>query len=313
MRDNKFFEENNYEMFNSVKFYLAGLATFATFAIFTSYTETPSLVAETSKPFNIPHVSPDDDYWFAGERIPVENFDVRERLERELIVNSYRHSSTILNLKNSARYFPVIEKILKENGVPDDFKYIAVAESDLRNATSPVGAKGIWQFMEGTAGDFGLEVSKEVDERLHLEKSTRAACEYLKKYKERFGSWALVAAAYNMGAGGLTKEIENQQFTNYYDLNLSEETNRYVFRIVAIKEVMEHPEKFGFDLDEKQFYPPLDKYAIVTVDTSIASLGDFAKQFGVSYRLLKIYNPWLREYKLTNSKGKVYDIKVPKE
>jgi hypothetical protein len=300
-------------MSNSLKYYLAALAAFVTVAIFTSYTETPFTAVETMHSFNIPHVNAESDYWFAGERIPVENFDVRERLERELIVNSYRHSTTILNLKNSARYFPVIEKILKENGVPEDFKYIAVAESDLRNATSPVGAKGIWQFMEGTAGDYGLEVSREVDERLHLEKSTRAACEYLKKYKERFGSWALVAAAYNMGAGGLRNEIENQKFTNYYDLNLSEETNRYVFRLVAIKEVMEHPEKYGFDLDEKQFYPPLEKYALVTVDTSLASLGDFAKQFGVSYRMLKIYNPWLKDYKLTNPKGKVYDIKIPKE
>lgn len=300
-------------MTNSLKFYLAALAAFVTVAIFASYTETPSATVETTFPFNIPHVDPKGDYWFAGERIPVENFDVRERLERELIINSYRHSSTILNLKNSARYFPVIEKILKENGVPDDFKYVAVAESDLRNATSSAGAKGIWQFMEGTAGDYGMEVSKEVDERLHLEKSTRAACEYLKRYKERFGSWALVAAAYNMGASGLSKEIENQRFTNYYDLNLNEETNRYVFRIVAIKEVMDHPEKYGFDLDDKQYYSPLDKYALVTVDTSISNLGDFAKQFGISYRMLKIYNPWLKDNKLTNPKGKVYDIKIPKE
>jgi len=295
-----------------MKFYLAAIAAFVTVAIFASYTETPAPSVETVQPFNIPHVDPDGDYWFAGERIPVENFDVRERLERELIMNSYRHSSTILNLKNSARFFPVIEKILKENGIPEDFKYVAVAESDFRNATSSAGAKGIWQFMEGTAGDYGMEVTEEVDERLHLEKATLAACAYLNRYKQQFGSWTLTAAAYNMGANGLGKELGNQKFDNYYDLNLNEETNRYIFRIVAIKEVMEHPEKYGFDLDPKQFYPPLDKYAILTVDSAIDNLGDFAKQNGTTYRMLKLYNPWLRGFKLSNPKGKVYDIKIPK-
>lgn len=300
-------------MAKSLKFYLAALAAIATVAIFASYTETPLSGDQNQVFFNVPHVDPQADYWFAGERVPVENFDVRERLERELIINSYRHSTTILNLKNSARFFPVIEKILKENGIPDDFKYIAVAESDFRQATSPAGAKGIWQFMEGTAGDYGLEVRDEVDERLHLEKSTRAACEYLKKYREQFGNWTLTAAAYNMGARGLSKEMKNQKFNNYYDLNLNDETNRYVFRIVAIKEVLEHPEKFGFDLSQEELYPPLDNYALVTVDTSIANLGDFAKQFGISYRMLKLYNPWLRDWSLPNPKGKTYDIKIPKE
>ena len=299
-------------MASSLKFYLVAVAAFVTVAIFTSSKETP--INEGNELFfNVPHVDPEGDYWFAGERVPVENFDVRERLERELILNAYRHSSTILNLKNSARFFPVIEKILKENGIPDDFKYAAVAESDFRNATSSAGARGIWQFMEGTAGDYGLEVNDEVDERLHLEKSTRAACQYLKKYKEQFGSWTLTAAAYNMGGRGLSKELENQKFDNFYDLNLNDETNRYVFRIVAIKEVLEHPENYGFDLRKEQFYPPLDKFALVTVDTSIASLGDFAKQFGVSYRMLKLYNPWLRDWKLSNPKGKTYDIKIPKQ
>ncbi len=301
-------------MKNAFKYYLATLVAFASVAIFMSSTpESKSGVyGGNDGSFSIPHVQATDDFWFAGERIPLENFDVRERLERELIVNSYRHSTTILNLKNSARYFPVMEKILKENGLPDDFKYLAVAESDLRNASSPAGAKGIWQFMEGTAGEYGMEVNKEVDERLHLEKSTRAACQYLKKYKERLGSWALVAAAYNMGPTGLRNEMETQKSNNFFDLNLNEETNRYIFRLVAIKHVMEHPELYGFDMKNEQMYPPLDNYALVTVDSSIANLGDFAKQYGVSYRMLKVFNPWLKGSSLTNSKRKVYDIKIPK-
>lgn len=301
-------------MKNAFKYYLATFVAFASVAIFMSSTpETKSgIYGGNGSTVSIPHVSANDDFQFAGERIPVENFDVRERLERELIVNSYRHSTTILNLKNSARYFPVMEKIMKEEGVPDDFKYLAVAESDLRNASSPAGAKGIWQFMEGTAGDYGMEVSKEIDERLNLEKSTRAACKYLKHYKEVFGSWALVAAAYNMGAAGLRNEMQSQKMENYYDLNLSEETNRYIFRLVAIKHVMEHPELYGFDMKSEQMYPPLDNCMLVMVDSSITNLGDFAKQFGTSYRMLKLFNPWLKGSALTNSKKKVYNIKIPK-
>ncbi len=300
-------------MKNLAKYYLAILAAFATVAVFTSYKpQSPTYGGSPELFFNIPHVQPTDEFWFAGERIPVEQFDVRERLERELIINSYRHSHTILNLKNSARYFPIMEKILKENGVPDDFKYLAVAESDLRNATSSAGAKGIWQFMEGTAGDYGMEVSKEVDERLHFEKSTRAACQYLKRYKERFGTWSLVAAAYNMGPAGLRNEMESQKANSFFDLNLSEETNRYIFRLVAIKHVMEHPTQYGFDMKNEQMYPPLDNYALITVDSSIVNLGDFAKQYGTSYRLLKVFNPWLKDNKLTNPKRKVYEIKVPR-
>ncbi len=301
-------------MFQSLKFYLAALAAFATVAVFTSSKEMLLSSNGDTLYFQVPEVDPDGDYWFAGERMPVENFDVRERLERELIVNSYRHSSTILNLKNSARYFPVIEKILKENGIPDDFKYVAVAESDFRNyASSTAGAKGIWQFMEGTAGDYGLEVRSEVDERLHLEKATRAACQYLKRYREQFGSWTLTAAAYNMGAAGLRNEMANQKFQSFYDLNLNEETNRYIFRVMALKEVMEKPEKYGFTIDSDELYNPLDNFAVVTVDSSIVNLGDFAKQFGISYRMLKLYNPWLKDWNLPNPKGKVYEIKIPKE
>lgn len=300
-------------MSRSLKLFLGATAAFAFLAVFTSGKETPP--PSPTKVFNrtvyIPHVDATGDYWFAGERIPVENFDVRERLERELVVNTFYHSATILNLKNATRFFPVIEPILKEHGIPDDFKYLAVAESNLRNETSPAGAKGVWQFMKGTAGDYGMEVNSEVDERYHLEKSTRAACKYLKKRYEKFGSWVMAAASYNMGSTGLLGDMETQKFDSYWDLNLNAETSRYVFRIVAIKEVMEHPDNFGFDLGDEERYEPLDDYAVVTVDKSIPNLGDFAKKYGTTYRMLKIYNPWLKKHKLTNSKGKTYEIKIP--
>ncbi len=252
-------------------------------------------------------------YDFAGEPLPLDNFDVRERLERELMVNAYWHSSTLLALKNASRYFPVIEPILRRHGIPDDFKYLVVAESNFRNVTSPAGAKGFWQFLKGTAEDYGLEVNSEVDERYHLEKATEAACKYFQKLHDRFGSWTLVAAAYNMGENALARALERQQMTSYYDLNLGEETNRYVFRIVALKEVLTRPEKFGFELAETDRYGPLDNYSIVRVDEPVPSLGAFARQYGTTYRMLKLYNPWLRSYRLSNRSGKVYDIRIPRE
>ncbi len=300
-------------MRNTIKYYLATMAAFATVAIFASYEVSPTdPTAVYNRSVYIPSVDVTDEYWFAGERIPIENFDVRERLERELIVNTYYHTSTILNLKKMTRFFPVIEPILNEYGIPADFKYVPVAESNLSNATSPVGAKGFWQLMKSTAGDYGLEVSSEVDERYHLEKATRAACRYLKKYHEKFGSWANTAAAYNMGPSGFARELEKQKFPNYFDLNLNQETGRYVFRILAIREVLENPAKFGFDIPEEEKYLPLNDYSIVQVDGPIPSLGDFAKEHGTTYRLLKVYNPWLLSYKLTNSKKKTYEIKIPK-
>ena len=305
-------------MTSLLKYYLATLGAFVTVAIFASYKTPPINPTDPEPPaYNrtvyIPHVKSTDDIWFAGERIPVENFDVRERLERELIVNTYYHTSTILNLKKMTRYFPIMEPILKEHGIPDDFKYLAVAESNLSNASSPAGAKGFWQFMKGTAGDYKLEVNSEVDERYHLEKATHVACKYLKKYKERLGSWANTAAAYNMGASGFKNEMTRQKFDNYFDLNLNQETGRYFFRIIAIREVLENPEKFGFNIPAEKKYTPLNDFAVATVDGALPNLGDFAKKYGTTYRLLKVYNPWLRSYKLTNSKKKTYDIKIPKQ
>jgi hypothetical protein len=251
-----------------------------------------------------------DKYDFAGEEIPIQNPDVRERLEREMLVNTYHHSNTILNLKLGMRYFPVFEKIFAEQGIPDDMKYLAVAESSLRNVSSPANAKGIWQFKDETARDYDLEVSNYVDERNNLEKSTLAACQYLKKQKELFGSWALAAAAYNMGPAGLQKAMTDQKESNYYDLNVSDETNRYVFRIVAIKEIMKNPEKFGFYIGKNEMYPPMTGFKTIEIDSTINNLADFAHQQNMTYRQLKVYNPWMIKTELPNPKHRIYNIKV---
>jgi hypothetical protein len=248
---------------------------------------------------------------FAGELIPTKNFDVRERLDRELTVNTYYHSSTLLNIKKAARFFPVIERILAENGLPEDLKYIAVAESNLSNAVSPAGAKGFWQFMKSAAEQYGLEVNSEVDERYHIEKATQAACKYFKYLKNRFGSWTMAAAAYNVGPTRLARTIEEQRAEEYYDLNLNEETSRYVFRLIAIKELMQDPSSFGFYVDEEEKYPPLFDYSVVQVNGSVENFGDFAKKYNTNYRTLKVFNPWLIDSRLTNRSRKTYEIKIP--
>lgn len=252
-----------------------------------------------------------DQYTFGGEPVPVKETDVAERLERELILNTYQHSSTLLHLKLSYRFFPEIEKIFAEEGIPDDLKFLAVAESSLRNAVSSAGAKGIWQFKEAAAKELGLEVNDYVDERNDLEKSTVAACQYLKLMKEKFGSWTLAAAAYNMGPGALSDALEQQKEKSYYDLNLSDETNRYIFRILAIKDIMENPEKFGFYVQSKDGYNVLNNYYKVESNTPITNLADFAHQYNISYRLLKVYNPWLLKQSLPNKSGKKYIFKIP--
>lgn len=251
-------------------------------------------------------------YTFAGEEVPIHNFDARERLDRELSVNSYWHSSTMLNIKQANRYFPVIEPILKRYDIPGDFKFVAVVESNLRNVTSPAGAKGFWQFVKRTGEHYGLEINGDVDERYHLEKSTEAACRYLKEYYGDFGSWTLAAAAYNMGGPSLKRALEEQKAESYYELNLSDETSRYVFRILAIKELLSSPEDYGFYVEQGHLYAPL-AYRTVTVDTSVSSWGDFARQHGTTYRLLKVHNPWLISSSLSNKSGKEYEIKLPAE
>ncbi|APG59724.1 lytic transglycosylase domain-containing protein [Christiangramia salexigens] len=249
---------------------------------------------------------------FAGESVPLEDPDIYERMDRELLVNTYWQSNALLLMKRANKYFPIIEPILKENGIPEDFKYLAVIESGLTQAVSPARAVGFWQIMEGTGKEYGMEINDNVDERYHIEKSTRVASDYLKKAKERFGSWTLAAASYNAGQYGVDKQLERQKVSNYYDLLLGEETGRYVFRILALKEIMSHPRKYGFDLEENDLYGyiPTKK---VKVDTVVKDFPDFAKDFGINYKILKIHNPWLRDDHLKNASRKTYFIDIPEK
>ena len=247
---------------------------------------------------------------FCDEQVPMELLDVRERLDRELLVNTYWQSNMLLLIKRSFRFFPLIEKILNEEGVPDDFKYLAVIESGLENVRSPKGAKGIWQIMSGTAKEYGLEVNKNVDERYNLELSTRVACRYLKKAKDKFGSWTLAAAAYNRGISGISRNLNRQKVENYYDLLLGRETSRYIFRILAVKEIMENANNYGFIFQEKDLYRPYEIRKI-ELDTAISNITDFSKKIGINYKTIKLFNPWLLENHLNNKSRKKYIIKIP--
>ncbi len=247
---------------------------------------------------------------FAGEQVPLDIFYVREGLDRELSVNTYWHSSTLQIIKKSGRWFPVIDTILERYGIPADFKYLAVIESGLSNAISPAGAVGFWQFLKGTAKEYGLEVNKEVDERYHVEKETEAACKYLLKSYEKYGNWALVASSYNAGTNGIDRLMEKQKAGSFYDLLVSDETNRYLYRIMAMKLIFENPESYGFYISEDDYYKPIP-YHTVEVNGEVKSWADFAKEQGISYKLLKYFNPWLRQTYLKNKKKKIYDIKIP--
>ncbi|WP_438977983.1 lytic transglycosylase domain-containing protein [Polaribacter sp.] len=246
----------------------------------------------------------------AGERVPLEIPDVKERMDRELLVNTYWQSNGLLLMKRANKYFPIIEPLLKKYGLPDDFKFLALAESGFTDETSTAGAAGMWHFMKKTGREFGLEINNNVDERYHIEKSTKVAAEYLIKSRERFGSWTLAAAAYNAGNYGVAKRLETQQVSNYYDALLPDETERYVFRILALKEIINNPKKYGFLLEEKDLYT-LPKTYTVKVDTAISNITSFAKGYGLTYKEFKIHNPWLRENKLNNKSRKLYEIKIP--
>lgn len=249
---------------------------------------------------------------FAGEKVPLQDPDIRERTDREFLVNTYWQSNGFLMIKRAHKYFPVIEPILKKNGIPDDFKYLAVIESGLQNVVSPAKATGFWQIAEGTGKEYGMEINDNVDERYHIEKSTEVACAYLKDAKKRLGSWTLAAAGYNAGMYGIEKRLKEQKVKSYYDLLFGQETGRYIFRILALKEILTDPGKYGFNLQEKDLYKRVPAYE-VEVDTAVSDFADFAKTFHINYKILKIHNPWLRESHLKNTSRKKYRIKIPEK
>lgn len=266
----------------------------------------------TAETYNIKALKIPKNLNFAGEKVPTDRNDIKERMDRELLVNTYWQSNGLLLIKRAHKYFPIIEPLLKEYGLPDDFKYLAIAESGFENKTSSSGASGFWQFLKSSAREYGLEVNSNVDERYNLEKATKVAADYLKKSKNRFGSWTLAAAAYNAGNYRIARNLERQQVDDYYDLLLNSETSRYVFRIVALKEILSNPHKYGFEFDDEDLYT-LSKTKQVHVDTVITNIASFAKGFGINYKELKLYNPWLRENKLNNKTRRLYKIKVPIE
>jgi hypothetical protein len=262
--------------------------------------------------YNIKSFKLPDDVTFAGEKMPLNNFDTRESLEREILTSAYRHSSTILIIMRANRYLPLIEKILKKNNIPDDFKYLVAAESEYSNMVSPVGATGFWQIMPETGKEEGLEINTVVDERYNVEKSTQFACNYFMKSYEKYGNWTLAAASYDGGRSAIDEQIEIQHQHNYYDLLLSDETARYIFRAVAYKLIITDPENYGFNISKTDLYPEL-KYTEVKVDSAVTDFSAFAEKFGTNYKMLKFLNPWLRKPFLTPRPNKGYLIKIPSE
>lgn len=266
----------------------------------------------TSETYIVKALKIPEDLSFAGERVPLEKPHVKERVDRELLVNTYWQSNGLLWLKRIHKYFPIIEPILEEEGVPNDFKFLAVIESDLLNVTSPAGAKGMWQMLKAAARENGLEVNENVDERYNLEKATRAACKYLKSSKKRLGSWSLAAGAYHAGNHGIDKRMKEQLVTSYWDVLAGEMTERYVPRILAAKEILSNPAKYGFEFDEEDLYT-MPETKTIKINKPIINIAEFAKKHGTYYKELKFFNPWLRENKLNNKSGKMYYIKVPKK
>ena len=270
----------------------------------------PNPELQTHKGYKIKALKLPSGLNLAGERVPVEINDIKERMERELLVNTYWQSNGILLLKRVNRYFPILEPLLAKYNLPDDFKFLALAESGFTDETSSAGAAGIWHFMRTTGKEYGLEINENVDERYNIEKSTKVAAEYLIKAKEKLGSWTLAAAAYNAGNRGVSRRLEAQEVNNYYDVKLPDETERYIFRILALKEIITNPKKYGFIFDKEDLYT-LRETRLVKVDTAISNLTLFAKEFGMNYKELKIHNPWLREHKLNNKSRRSYEIKIP--
>lgn len=302
LRNNKFVQSLVLAM-------IAGLVFKLTTA--TKYTDESEYLEQFWKNYQVYAVPFPDDMYFAGESVPMYDFEVRERIDREIIVNTYYQSASILHFKKAARWFPVIEKILAEEGVPDDFKYLAVIESGLANVISPAGAVGYWQLMKNTALELGMTVNDVVDERYDVVKSTYAACKYLKNAYAEFGSWTMVAASYNMGINGLRKQVSQQGLEDYHGLYLNSETSRYIPRLLAVKEIMQNPKKYGYHFRESHLYRPLKTKTLV-VDTEVKDLVALAKANQITYKHLKVFNPWMRRTFLpAPPPGKPYVIEIP--
>ncbi len=282
------------------------------YLVYTDYIHPkPTEVKEVVLSYGVPDLIIPDTVYFAGERVPIEIPDVRERLDRELHVNTFWHSNTIFLLKRGHRWLPRIKKVFEEYEIPTDLMYLSVIESDLQNKVSPSKAVGFWQLLRGTAKDFRLEVTAEVDERYHPLKSTEAAAKYLKKAHDKFGTWTNAAASYNIGRRGLDRVLQRQDVTSYYDLLLNEETSRYVFRAIAIKLIFENPSDYGFNIAENNLYQE-EKLKDITIDKSIPNLREWAFEQDINYKILKRYNPWLRKNTLSVRSGKTYTIQIPR-
>lgn len=289
---------------------VAAIGGMATLLINTISKDKEPVVKSVAENYEIRAVKLPKTMNLAGELVPLNRPDIRERMDRELLVNTYWQSNGILLIKRAHKFFPIIEPLLEKYGLPDDFKYLCVAESALINIPSSKGAAGYWHFLPQTGREYGLEVNRNVDERYNLELSTKVAAEYLKSAKNKFGSWTLAAASYNAGRGRISQRLAQQQVSDYYDLLLNQETSRYIFRILALKEIMSNPAKYGFVFDKEDLYKPVKTYP-VRVDTAIVNIASFAKKFDVTYKDLKLVNPWLRETFLKNKTRKVYQIKIP--
>lgn len=267
--------------------------------------------AKSEVPYCVTSPTVPTEVTFDGEKIDLRRYDRRERMDREMTAFTYMHSTTMLLIKRANRYFPIVEPILKANGIPDDFKYLMVIESNLNNvARSPAGAAGLWQFMPATAREFGLEVNDNVDERYNIEKATVAACKYFKQAYAKYGDWMAVSAAYNAGQARISSQLEKQLASHAMDLWLVEETSRYMFRLLAAKEIFSNPQRYGFLLKREHLYPPIP-YKKVTINTPIENLDEYAKQQGITYAQLRDANPWLREHSLKNKSGKTYVLNIP--
>ena len=292
-------------------FSIVFLTHFFISSTYTSNSDTVHQQGFNSK-YNVYSVLKPDNLKFANENIPESTFDVWERLDKELLKNIYWQSNTLLYFKRANKYFPIIEEILEKNNIPSDFKYLALIESGFEYKVSPSGAAGFWQIMKGTAREYGLEVNYAIDERYHLIKSTEVACKYLQKAYDKFGSWTLAAASYNMGINGVQRQVKKQNTNNYFNLYLNDETSRYVFRVIVIKEIMENPRKYGFVFRQNDLYSyPSVKQ--IRVDSTINNLYSFAQENDINYKILKRFNPWLRTSKLPDESRRVYYIDIPKK